>query len=436
MPAIKFAKLSVFIIAAVCGALFITVTRAATFTRPAEAESGQMSGATALTNDNGASGSQSVLFGGTGNTTTRLYGYSTHILANDTDPQADAYTALAASGGATTVRDDNAFQWKYTETSKGVYDWEASDALITFAANHGLHVLMLTDSIATWSTSADTAGFGDFVGKLASRYGPGGAFWLTNPTVPKVYPAGIEIWNEENVDDTMPPAVLTPLLKSAYASVRRTYASPASMPVVLGGLAPSGAYNDAECTGATNKPIASWGDISPLNYLESVYKAGGGGSFDAVGWHPYNFSDKDTAAYILAYDRCSAWSQMNDTHIQNPATPSVVSLMQQYGDGSKKIWITETGVSTCAPTGTSNYPCVTEAEQAKLATQQVAAWKTYPWAGNFYWYSLRDDFGGNDTADDQAHFGTVRGTLNSTANGGPGSLKPAFTNLKNAYLSP
>jgi hypothetical protein len=396
-----------------------------------------VSGAAGVVADTLASGGKTIAFGGSSATATaRQFGYSTHILANDTDSAADAYTALATAGGATTVRDDNAFQWRYVETSKGVYDWEASDSLIAFAAKHNLHVLMLTDTIASWSTASDATGFGNFVGVLAARYGPGGAFWAANPTLPKVYPAGIEIWNEENVDDTMPPATFTPLLKAAYKAVRQAYPAPAgmaAMPVVLGGLAPAGAYNDAECTGSANKPIASWGDINPLNYLEMVYKAGGGGSFDAVGWHPYSYSDKDTAAFMLEFDRCSAWSQMNDTHTQNNTSPSAVSLMQQYGDGTKKIWITEAGAPTCMVKSAVTYPCVTEDEQAKLATQEVALWKTYPWAGNYYWYSLRDDFGGTDTTEKEAHFGTVRGISNTTTNGGPGSLKPAYTALKSAY---
>jgi hypothetical protein len=31
----------------------------------------------------------------------------------------------------------------------------------------------------------------------------------------------------------------------------------------------------------------------------------------------------------------------------------------------------------------------------------------YPWAGGFYWYDIRDDFGGTSTTNIEAHFGAV-----------------------------
>ena len=407
----------------------------------AVAANGQLTSGAVIVSSNGATGGKAVRFEGLAaqptptptpapsTASTDRFGYAVHTL-EQSDPA--TYIALAENGGATTVRDDDAFQMASAETKKGVYDWTSSDQLMQYEVQAHLHVLILTDTVASWSGLADPADFGAFVGQLAARYGPGGAFWTANPSLPKLYPSGIEIWNEENLSPSTPPATYAALLKAAYAAVRTVYPAPAgiiSMPVILGGLGPAGAYNDVECTGAKNTPSSA--DVyNPLNYLADVYAAGAGGSFDAVGWHPYNFVYGGTAAQMLQYNVCSAWSQMDQT------TPSVVSLMQAGNDASKKIWATEAGVPTCLTGGGSTYGCVSEAEQAALATTELTDWKSYPWAGNYYWYDLRDDDGGASTSDDEEHFGTVRGTANTVANGGPESLKPAYTALKTAYTTP
>jgi hypothetical protein len=138
-----------------------------------------------------------------------------------------------------------------------------------------------------------------------------------------------------------------------------------------------------------------------------MYKAGAVGYMDAVGWHPYNFTSGSTAASMLSNQVWSAWSQMSQT------SPSARSLMTQYGDGAKQIWATDLG----APTN-----LVGETEQGSLATQEVALWKSFSWAGNYYWYDLRDDC--TTSTDNECHFGAVR-----TDN----SLKPAYKALKTAW---
>ena len=89
--------------------------------------------------------------------------------------------------------------------------------------------------------------------------------------------------------------------------------------------------------------------------------------------------------------------------------------MTQNGDGNKKVWATEIG----APTDTGHY---SESEQASLASQLIPKWKSYSWAGNFYWYDLRND--GTDITYTEDNFGTVRTDS---------SLKPSYAALKNAW---
>lgn len=356
----------------------------------------------------------------------QLFGYSTHI-GSQSDP--NQYLNFAKNSNATTVRDDSQFKWARVEPARGKFYWAASDKVVEESANAGLHVLLLTDKTPSWTNISDSASFGSFITQLVSRYGPGGKFWVANPNVPQVYPAGIEIWNEENLNQ-ISPSTYVAMLKAAYSAVRSIYPAPdgiKTMPVILGGLGAKGGYNDANCDGSADTPISNSGHYNNLNYLEDIYQNGGEGYFDAVGWHLYNFGNGAVASQMLAYNYCSPWSQLNATN------PSVLSLMQQYGDASKKIWVTEAGAPTCQIHNTSFYSCVSEAEQAKLATAEVSAWKSYPWAGNFYWYDLRNDNGGISTSDKEQHFGVVRGSQNSIDNGGPNSPKPSYYALKKSY---
>jgi len=127
--------------------------------------------------------------------------------------------------------------------------------------------------------------------------------------------------------------------------------------------------------------------MNPLTFLERMYAAGAAGSFDALGWHPYNYTG-------IFFHPSSAWSQVAET------SPSARSMMVANGDGAKQIWGTEFG----APTGTSS-SAVSEVSQAQLVKDGYAKWKTWSFAGPLFWYSGRD--AGTNTADREQNFGLV-----------------------------
>ena len=91
--------------------------------------------------------------------------------------------------------------------------------------------------------------------------------------------------------------------------------------------------------------------------------------------------------------------------------------MIAYGDKNKKIWITEFGAPTNGPD--SNW-YVSENEQVRMVSDALALYKTYTWAGPFFWYSFRDS--GTTTDTNENFFGLTRAD---------GSTKPAYTALKN-----
>jgi polysaccharide biosynthesis protein PslG len=333
-------------------------------------------------------------------------GYAAHVLGQQ---HVASYIGLIKAGGATSLRTD--LFWSVVEAARGRFDWSGPDEILTEAAAHHLHVLMTIDTTPAWASGAtashgdwlwlpprNPAAYGVFAAAVAARYGAGGTFWRENPHLPRYLPAGIELWNEENTsrfwgNEPPDPAVYAAMVKAGYRGIKR--ADP-SMTVLIGGLAAAGAYDDVNCSGhpGTGHDDASWNGI---NYLQALYAAGIRGYFDAVGWHPYNYWRGATATEMLAYSRCSAWSQMASTPV------SVRSLMDSHGDASKRIWITETGAPTCVPGAA--YVCVSPVQQADLAAREAGVWPTLSWAGGFYWYDIRDDEVAVGNV--ESHFGVI-----------------------------
>ena len=350
-------------------------------------------------------------------------GYSAHVLGQ---PDPSRYVGLIEEGGATSLRTD--ISWASAEATPGRFNWSRPDEIVTQAASHHLSVLMIVDTTPAWASGASMsrsdwswrpphqpAAYGAFAAAVAARYGRGGTFWQGHPHLPRYLPAGIELWNEENLsrfwgNEAPNPLVYAAMVKAAYTSIKRV--DPA-MTVLIGGLASKGGYNDVACSGqdGPGHDNTAW---NGLNYLQALYAAGVHGYFDAVAWHPYNYWRGATATDMLAYSHCSAWSQMASTPV------SVRSLMDTYGDAGKRIWVTETGAPSCVPGAA--YICVSPRQQAGLAAREAQLWKSFPWAGGFYWYDIRDDRG--PVKDAQSHFGAV-------ASGN--SPKPAYFALKNVW---
>lgn len=350
-------------------------------------------------------------------------GYSAHVLGQE-DPA--RYVSLIQNGGAASLRTD--VSWASVEATQGQFNWAGPDEVIGQAASHHLNVLMLLDTSPVWASGASTlpsnwlwlpprspAAYGVFAAAVAARYGAGGAFWREHPNLPRYPSAGIELWNEENTskfwgNEPPSPAKYAAMVKAAYTSIKQV--DPA-MTVLVGGLASEGAYNDVTCNGKNGSgyDYAAW---NGLNYLQALYANGIRGYFDAVGWHVYNYWSGASATEMLAYNRCSAWSQMASTPI------SVRSLMDSHGDAGKRLWITETGAPTCVTGAT--YTCVSQAQQADLVADEARQWKSFSWAGGFYWYDIRDDSGAVN--DPESHFGTVSLTY---------TPRPAYYAFRNAW---
>jgi GH35 family endo-1,4-beta-xylanase len=281
------------------------------------------------------------------------------------------------------------FDWSVIEPVSGQYAFERYDQVVERLAQADIRILGLIAYTPSWANGGkpgkyhpprDPARFAGFAARLAGRYaGKGVHAW--------------EIWNEPNLGqfwgNAPDPAAYTALLKLAYTAIKK--ADPKAV-VVSGGLA---------------QPATTPTSIDSLSFLTAMYRNGAQGYFDAVGNHPY--TSPRMPGEWMAYN----WRKMVSTW------PSVLSIMRQYGDADKKIWITEFG----APTGgkSSWGTVISETQQATMVERTLAEAGAAPWAGPVFWYNYRDFCPYKPDADSECFFGLKRFD---------GSRKPAFEKFR------
>lgn len=319
----------------------------ASFTRPAPAQPAVAAAPNAAADHAGSAARFGVAAGGI------IQWASDRDLARELD----GIVAL----GAGWIRFD--LKWVVIEPRKGVYNWKVHDRIVRMARKRGLNILATLAYSPRWARPAgtdekgaplDVADYARFAAAAVKRYAPVGV-------------THYEIWNEPNIVDFWKPqpdpAKYTAMLKAAYFAIKRFAPS---VTVLAGAFSPAGGYHDPLCQEGTSTAPDS---INGIDFLEAMYAAGAGGSFDALAFHPYTSpgSPYDT-------HRCNAWNQMVGT------SPSLRSVMEANGDGAKQIWATEYGSPAT----------IGEAQQAELLRQAFQLWPTYDWAGPLFYYAYRD----------------------------------------------
>jgi hypothetical protein len=253
--------------------------------------------------------------------------------------------------------------WAGMEPNPGQFDFGQVDLMVDAANARGMSVLGTLVSSPAWATDpglipissppASAGAFADFAGATAARY--------------RGRVAAYEVWNEPNGvlswtsgPQGPEPARYVELLKATYPKIKAADGSA----IVVGGA-----------LGA----VISFGAISvdPVAYLNSMYAAGAKGSFDALSFHPYQYSTMFSQGGGLGNSPINQLGAMRQAMTSN-------------GDGGKKIWATEYGEPTSA---------VDEQTQAAYLTDFLNAWRGLPYAGPAYVYTTRDRNTGGGTED-------------------------------------
>ncbi|MCV7419856.1 cellulase family glycosylhydrolase [Mycobacterium yunnanensis] len=277
--------------------------------------------------------------------------------------QIDAALDEMQAMGVNTVR--IGIPWAGVNPIPGYYDWSQSDYLINAADQRGMGILAVITTTpgyqqngsGVYSAPNDPAAFGQFAGLAAQRYaGKVGAY---------------EIWNEPNAapfyGPAPDPAGYTELLKAAYPTIKA--ADPNA--TVIGGVVGST---------VTYQNLT----LDPVTFVDQMYQAGAQGYFDALSFHPYQ--------YTMPFSQGGAYptspiNQLDDIH----------DLMVANGDGGKLIWASEYGEPTSV---------ASEAQQADYLRDMLTTWRTIGYTGPAFVYTLQDT--DSSSTDPEATFGLIR----------------------------
>ncbi len=208
-------------------------------------------------------------------------GITTEDAYTGNDAYAQAQLKAQRAAGFTVAR--QVFRWNEIEWADQNYDFSATDRFVKNASIAGMRVMPLIQGEPEWATSRpkkskyrgffppkDNAHIARFGATLAKRYGPGGEFWIANPTLTPMPFTAYQVWNEPNFPlywgGKPNGAAYARMLIATSAAIR---AVQPSAYIVTAGI-----------------PDSSLGQ-SPKKFIKAMLKAKAGPWIDAIGIHPY-----------------------------------------------------------------------------------------------------------------------------------------------------
>lgn len=222
-------------------------------------------------------------------------------------------------------------------------DFSFTDGVVLAAARHGIDVLPTVVRTPAWarkepaavgSPPRTTVAYTAYLRALVLRYGPGGALWRQQPSVPARPLRRWQVWNEPDIEKYWSPARsqsgwAKPYVSLLRASSKALHAADPGAQVVAAGL--------------TNR---SWVDLG------KVYAAGGRRWFDVAAIHPFS---RRVANVLKIVELARA-------------------TMRRAGDARKPLALTEVSWSSGKGRSTFNYGWeTTEAGQADRVRQILPA---------------------------------------------------------------
>lgn len=253
--------------------------------------------------------------------------------------------------GAAWIRDE--LYWSEVERERGRFAFPPYyDAYMEATAPLGLRPLIIVnyanphyDGGLAPHTEEGREAFVRYCRALLERYGGICRHW--------------EVWNEPNIGFWRPkpsPEDYTNLLKAVYQAIKGT--NPQA--TVIG-----------VCTAGTD-----------LGFIEEVLRRGGGKFMDAISVHPYRYPRAPEAtAFVGEMERLRA-------------------LLERYGAGHLKVWLTEFGYPTHITGGTPQWL------SAAYIVRTFLWALTLPFVERLFVYDFQDD--GEDPTYNEHNFGLTR----------------------------
>jgi len=271
--------------------------------------------------------------------------------------------------------------WMWIEPSQGQQNWNAyglEDAVNAFH-NAGIKILLSVVAAPKWSRSVqEEAGppddynlYANFVSQLSQHFkGRIKAIEVMNET---------NLRREWNTGRTLSAAEYVDLLCRAYSSIK---AVDPTIIVVSGAPTPTG-WNDGVVA------------IDDVQYLQQMYQAGLKGCADTVGVHPSGYNNPPDVNWQTYTDPTATFGAKGHRSWFFQATISAYhTVMQNYGDGNKRLWATEWGwgsIENLTPSPAPGYEFFqdnTEAEQGEFIVKAFQIAKASGYMGVMFLWNL------------------------------------------------
>lgn len=279
------------------------------------------------------------------------------------------------------------FYWSRVEPEPGRFTFAHYDHLVLLAAQHHVRLMVELYMAPRWAATtpitvpADPAAYAAYVAAVVGRYGPGGTFWASHPSLASYAVRTFEIWNEAYYSNGnaghYDPGRYARLVQAAVTAGRA--ANPAARFLI--GAEMEGEFVQSKA-GARN-----W-----VWWVNAMYQAvpGLNNYFDGVSVHPYgrDITHRSPAIPGRPY---YGYDQMRRIEL-------IRKQFVNHGAASKPFWATEVGWPTCTH-GTIR--CVSPAGQRQsldtLVRYARTRWKSYVRAVFVFYF---DDVGANSANPD------------------------------------
>jgi hypothetical protein len=232
------------------------------------------------------------------------------------------------------------FSWGGVERSQGEWSVERYDPVVDRLLEQHIRPLVILGGNVPWAHPAHKHldAWLAYVEKTVTHYKDRVRYW--------------EVWNEPNLMrfwENPDGADYATLLKATYRKIKEI---------------------DPELT-------VLYAGVSgiPLAFIEKSFEAGAAGCFDRMAFHPYR-GEFDTMERVTDYYR---------------EIRGLQQLMEKYGAGDKKLWITEMGLSACQTVNPSTIGAFRELKKQKAPDR---VWKVA------LFYDDRHPEGNSMTADE------------------------------------